>query len=305
MSLRFGNPYAPPWMGFTPVLPGIRDQEYDLDLPAVAVPNGQFVTGLQLPVDNDADFLVREIQFVVIGASTVTAAPPDLRVRIRDGEGKLFTSDYVPCVDLNGPLVPPWPIRRGSVLIIDYQNINATAETEETVWMLLRGWKRKSCVDNRSLTPDYVPMYNLYPKPNPDEEFEDFEYPQVFTFTAPGFFPKLPLVTDNDADFWWCGLTGDWNTANNDVAVVGSVACTFYDAVGLPMLQYPLTNPWGLPGGLFRESIFSSGGGRPAPHFPAVFIPRGSVTSVDISVGQACTLRFSQRGYKVYPKVCQ
>ena len=41
----FGNMYAPPWFGFSPVLKGIRDMEYDLDLPPVNVPAGGFSRG--------------------------------------------------------------------------------------------------------------------------------------------------------------------------------------------------------------------------------------------------------------------
>jgi len=298
-------------MGFTPVLKGIRDAEWDVDLPAVAIPANSFAIAAGnnpsqlLLIDSNADFLCREIQFFIVPTpGTAGALPSDMRVRIRDGEGRLFTSDYIPIVDLNGPFTPPWPLRRGSVVYFDYQNINVSITL--TVWAVLRGWKRDVCAgDTTELKPPYTPMYELYPKPKTDEEFEDFEYPQQFIFTGPTFQPKYPLITNNDADFWWCGLTGDWNTANNDVATVGSVQLTFYDSVGLPMLQYPLQSSWSTTaGGLFRESIFSSGGGRPQPHFPAVFIPRGSATLVDISVGQACTLRFSQRGYKVYPKAC-
>jgi len=306
-AYRFGNPYAPPWMGFTPVLQGIRDVEWDVDLPPYTVPASTIVSAnannpsLQLSIDGDADFLCREIQFVVTaGASTL---PSDLRVRIRDGAGRLFTSDFIPITDLNGPLVPPWPLKHGTVVYFDYQNINGV--TAITVWAVLKGWKRTTCAgDTTILQPPYTPMYATYPKPKSDEEFEDFEYGWTFTFAGAAYQPKYPLITDNDADFWWCGLAGDWNTANNDVATVGSVQLVFYDPVSLPMMQTNLQSAWNPSGGLFRESIFSSGGGRPQPHFPAVFIPRGSGPSVDISVGQACTIRFSLRGYKVYPKVC-
>jgi hypothetical protein len=304
----YGNPYAPSWMGFSSVLKGIRDREYDLDLPPVDVPSNSFVIGTPFVMDRDTDYLVREIQFVITevevdeGPSVGVALPSDIRVRIRDGRGRLFTSDFIPITDLNGPLCPPWPIPRGSVLIVDYQSISQVAHQTQTVWMLLKGWKRWQCSgDSKELTPAYTPMYRMYPKPLAEQEFEDFEYPFTFTATGAADLLKQPLQTDNDADFWWCGLAGDWNTANNDVAVVGSMGVTFYDAVGLPMMQDHLINPWRSPlGALFRESIFASGGGRPTPIYPAIFIPRGGVVLADVSFGGAATLRFSLRGKKVY-----
>jgi hypothetical protein len=304
----FTNPYAPPWMGFTPVIKGIRDREYDLDLPPVAVPANSFVLGTDFVMDGDTDYLVREFQFLVTSVtingtpSIGTALASDIRIRIRDGRGRLFTSDFIPISDLNGPLCPPWPIPRGSVLVIDYQNINQTGSQVANVWMCLKGWKRYQCAnDQKELTPAYTPMYRMYPKPQPGEEFSDFEYPFTFTSAVAVDLLKLPLQTDNDAGFWWSGISGDWNTANNDVAVVGNVGLTFYDAVGLPMMQAGLKNPWNSPiGALFRESVLSSGGARPAPFWPAIYIPRGGVVQVDISFGQAATVRFSLRGTKVY-----
>ena len=303
----FGNPLAPPWMGFTPVISGMQDQEWDVDLPTVLVPANSFVMGQILAIDSDADFLCAEIQTVIslVTVDTVpntgTALPSDIRVRIRDGQGRLFTSDFVPISDLNGPLCPPWPLRRGSVLVIDYQNINQTASEIVSVVLLLKGWKRNQCANIAALNPPYTPMYRTYPKPQKGQEFEDFEYPFTFTQASAIDLLKIPLQTDNDADFWWCATSGDWNTANNDVATVGGLAVTFYDAIGLSMIQSPLINPWGSPvAGLFRESVFSSGGGRPAPHWPAIFIPRGGVVLIDMSFGQGGTLRFSLRGKKVY-----
>jgi hypothetical protein len=305
-AFQYGNPYAPPWMGFTPILKGIRDLDYDLDLPAVSVPANSFLmANVQANVgvlvcDGDTDYLVREFQFVVTTSSGSPIQASDIRVRIRDGKGRLFTSDFIPIADLSGPLCPPWPVDRGSVLLIDYQNINAS--WAETVWLVLKGWKRYQCPgDPTEIIPSYTPMYRKYPQPQPGQEFEDFEYPFTFTQTGAVDLQRVPLQTDNDADFWWCGIAGDFNTANNDVAVVGSVGITFYDAVGLPMMQAGLINPWNSPLGLlFRESVFSSGGARPAPIYPAIWIPRGGVVSADFSFGQAATLRFSLRGKKVY-----
>jgi hypothetical protein len=299
----YRNPYCPPWMAFSPVLKGIRDYEFDLDLPPVAVPAGGAVRGLQLPIDNDSDYLVREIQFVIVAAEEVTPpAPADLRVRIRDGDGRLFTTDFVPILDLTGPLAPPWPLRRGCVLIIDYQNLGGGGEGSATVWMIVKGWKRIECPgDPLEIALDYKPMYQRVYDNWAGQDLEDFEYP--FRFDSDGVEDrfKLPLQTDNDADFVWWGITGDWNTANNDVAVVNNVGLTFYDVEGLKLVQAPLLNKWSSPNcGLFRESVLASGGGRPAPFYPEIFIPRGGVVQLDISFGAAATVRFSLRGFKVY-----
>lgn len=302
------NPYAPAWMLPSPVMAGLRDREYDLDLPVVAVPGNSFVQGIPFVMDGDTDYLVREFQFAITlvtvdgTPSTTTALPSDIRIRIRDGRGRLFTSDFIPIADLTGPLCPAWPIPRGSVLTIDFQNVNQTAAEITYVWMCLKGWKRYQCQnDQKEFTPEYTPMYRTYPKPLAGEQFEDFEYPFTFVSAGASELLKIPLQTDNDAGFWWCGLAGDWNTANNDVAVVGNVGVTFYDAVGLPMMQAGLLNPWNsVLGALFRECVFSSGGARPAPFWPAIYIPRGGVVLVDISFGAAETLRFSLRGKKVY-----
>lgn len=299
---RFGNMYAPPWMGFSPILKGIRDIEHDLDLPPVTVSGGGGLSrNNALPVDNDADFLVREIQFEVT-ATVVGVAPSDIRVRIRDGEGRLFTSDFVPILDLIGPLVPPWPLRRGSVLLIDFLNLNANVESSATVWLVLKGWKRKLCPEDPfELAVPYVPMYRRFTQPDAVNDLEDFEYPFTFVSSGVGDLLKVPLQTDNDADFLWRGITGDWNTAANDVAVVGQVGLTFYDVDGVPLIQAPLINPWGsLTSGLFRESVLASGGGRPAPFFPEILIPRGGVVQLDLSFGSVQTVRFSLRGVKVY-----
>jgi hypothetical protein len=302
---QFGNMMAPPWCGFSPVLRGVRDVEFELDLPPVTIAGGTvggvYSRGNQLPVDADADFLVREIQFVIVGASGSAPLPSDLRVRIKDGDGRLMTSDFVPILDINGPLVPPWPLRRGAVLIIDFLNLQAAAESSTTVWMLLKGWKRKLCPDDPlEIASPYTPMYSRYLQPDGVNDLEEFEYP--FTFTSGlGDILKTPLQTDNDADFLWRGITGDWNTANNDVQAVGDVALTFYDVDGVPILQRPLQVPWGSTyAGELRESVIGNGGGRPAPFFPEIFIPRGGVVQLDLSFGSAQTVRFSLRGLKVY-----
>lgn len=301
-ALPFGNICAPRWMGLSPMVKGVLDTEYDLlPLTAVTVNPNSTSFGNQLPVGTDGDFLVYQIQWYVVpfGERGITLAPQDIRVRIRDVNGRLFTSDFVQIVDLTGALVPAWPLCKGGVLTFDFQNLNTTTGVNITV--VLRGWKRTPCPTQQAFDPGYLPLYRRYTQSVPDAELEDFEYPFTFTATGAEDMLKLPLQTDNDADFLWRGLAGDWNTANNDLATVGTISVTFYDPLGVPLDLYPLINPWASrSAGQFRECVFSNGGGVPAGFFPEVFIPRGGIAQVDISFGGAATLRFSLRGVKVY-----
>jgi len=145
-------------------------------------------------------------------------------------------------------------------------------------------------------------MYRRYSVPLGQRvKLEDYEYYFTFTSTGIGDLLRIPLQTDNDADFLWRGIQGDWNNLNNDVAAVGDVGLCFRDPTGVALSTTGLLNSWASPNcGQFRESILSSGGGRPAPIFPEILIPRGGVVEVDISFGAAQTVRFSLRGMKIY-----
>lgn len=303
-GLPFGNIMAPPWMGLTPVVAGVTDTEYDLiPLNAVVVPastpipDSGFSMGNLLPIDAD-DFLVRELQWFVEQTGTLNAQ--DLRVRIRDAAGRLFTSDFVQIIDLTGPLVPAWPLCKSTQLIFDFQNVNTT--TPASVTVCLKGWRRRPCPGQVAVPSNYVPMSKRYTVPtDPSIDVEDFGYPYTFTMTGAGDLLKVPLQTDQDASFLWRAIAGDWNTANNDVATVGSVGVTFYDVAQRPLNVYQLINPWNSGNcGLFRELVFSNGGGLPAPIYPEIEIPPGGVVLVDLSFGGPGTLRFCLRGKKVY-----
>lgn len=303
----FGNVLCPPWMAFSRVLAGIRDVESDLDLPPVtitgAASGSNFSLGNNLPIDADGDFLGRDFQFIVLPGSTAT--PDTIRARLRDGDGRQITTDFVPILDLNGPWPLPLPMRRGSVLIVDFQSTDTNPAHSATIHFIIRNWKRNTCDDKTALSPPYVPMSKRVSVPL-GRDFEDYEYPFTFTAAAAGDFLRVPLQTDNDADFLWRGITGDWNTANNDVAAVGSAALRFYDPLGVPLSQTGLSNPWSSPNvGQFRELILPSGGGRPYPVFHEIWIPRGGVVLADISFGAAATVRFSLRGLKLYGGACR
>jgi hypothetical protein len=240
---------------------------------------------------------------VIINADDFNLAPGDLRVRIRDGNGKLFTTDFCYATDLNGPFVIPWPLKRGSVLSFDLQNVNASSSI--TVMITLKGWKRAPCPEQQGMSSNYIAQrrrFTTAPDLLRGAELEDYEYPFVFSLPAMGSLLKQPLQTDNDADFIWKGLCGDLNSPANDVPAVGNVVLAFYDPNGTPLGSYPLSFAgFAQPvRGMLRECILSNGGGGPNPFFPDIFVPRGGVPQVDVLFSDAETVRFTLRGLKVY-----
>lgn len=308
-----GNIYAPPWMSISPSISNYQDDEFDVDLPTVTIPAatiqpGTPTNGQQLTLDGDFDFLCRELQFVVFPVSAETFQPSDLRVRIRDSFGRLVTTDYVQAQNLNGALPIIWALNRAGILTFDFQNANATNAI--SVQTILKGWKRRFCPGFPGIPTAYIPLWKRYAVPQ-GTKLEDYEYPFTFTATQPGDLLRVPLQTDQDADFLWRAIQGDWNTLNNDVAVVGNVGLTFRSVAGV-VLAGPsgtttngLINPWNSPNvGSFRESVLSAGGGRPAPLYPEILIPRGGTVEVDLSFGAAATVRFSLRGVKITRENC-
>jgi hypothetical protein len=313
---RFGNIYAPPWVGFSPLLPGFCDTEFDNAVPNIpgtsifvahggAIQIGTLQNSQQLFISSDADEVVREIQIIPLPPITAGAAvnPSDLRVRLRDGDGKLITSDFMYAVDLCGPLCPGLSLRRGTVVLIDLVNMNAAIDLN--VQLIFKTVKRTACEPTaQPMVPAYCPLYRRYSKPRAGEEFHDSEYFFEFTTTGARDFFRIPLLVDNDADFLWRGLTGDLNVPSNTISPVGNVALTFYDPNGTQLVKVPtggLLTPWNSPiAGMFRECLLSNGGGRPAPQWPEIRIPAGGGLDADLSFGAAATLRFSLRGVKVY-----
>jgi len=244
-SFPIGNIMAPPFMAVSPSIAGYDDLECDLSLPAptagitnasIAVPAStiQLATptnNQQLQLDSDYDYLVREIQFVQLPVTDEAWQPSDLRVRIRDAFGRLVTSDFVQCQNLCGQLPIMWALKKGGVLSFDFQNVNA--DYTINVVVVLKGWKRIPCPGKPATVSDYVPLWKRYALPvDKHTKLEDFEYYFSFTQTGAADLLRVPLQTDNDADFLWRGNQGDWNCANNDVATVGSVGVCFYDPGG-------------------------------------------------------------------------
>lgn len=124
---------------------------------------------------------------------------------------------------------------------------------------------------------------------------------------SPGqIFAKFALPTDNDADFLWRGTTGMIMTVTGPIAPVPDAwFLLFYDRDQVPLanvVPHPGILP--TPSGPSAEMLISNGGGRMAPHWPELFIPRGATVPVDIllqtpSAGLS-SVQFSLRGFKVY-----
>ena len=304
---KFGNIMVPPGVPFSPQVPGFRDEEIDLNLPAVTLVGTDTVSlSNALEIDADTDYFVRELRFTILPTTTAAIQPSDVRVRIRDGDGHMFTNDFCYANDLTGPLCPPWPIRAGAVLLIDYQNECANADTSIVVSLVLKGYKRRQCSNVAQPTDSgYKPMRYQYPPPIDGEEYRDFTYPQRYDNIDAGGAAQLikfPIQMDNDADFILRGVCGTWFTNKATYANTANISLTLYDANNLPWNALDVPEPWGGVFGEVRELVLTNGG-RIAPMFPEMRIPRGSVILVDVTFGDIVQIfRFGLRGVKAYNK---
>lgn len=325
--------YAPSWAGVTPQLPGFCDVDFDYpmsDQPGselvyttVTLAPGQKSFKNQIVIDSDADYLSREIYIAPVGGSTGPANPQDLKMRLSDGDGNFITSDWCTANDLCGPVGPvPLPFRKGTVAYVDLWN-QGTATL--IVQVGLKGFKRFPCADTQAPIPAYRPISSLYCREQPGQTFEEFEY--FFEFSngsSPLFAPwvqnlqpyspnivfrQLPLRIDNDADFLWRGTTGMIMAGGGGVAQAPQeFFLKFYDNAIIDLAK-DIIRPAGYTpqrAPLGCEMVLSNGGGRMAPHFPEIFIPRGGAVNVDILLQTQSpptaieSVSFSLRGFKLY-----
>ncbi len=313
------NMYAPKWASVTPQLPkGWCDVEFDFDPITLTV--GPGVQSLKNPiqVDGDADYLAREIVALPIAGTTGTLNPQDLKFRLIDGDGQAITSDWVTLNDINGPVGPSvLPFRQGTIPTVDVWNQGAATAV---LVIGFKGWKRVKCNANQADLPEFVPQSQRFCKPwAPSIRFVEYEY--FFEFvngtlaTAPPWaknlqpqtpnnvYLQLPLQTDNDAAFLWRGTSGMIMSKGGPAPVPGEWFLRFFDAAIVPLArQIPRPNLVPSLTGPGAEMVLSNGGGRMAPHFPEMYIPRGGVVSVDIALLTPATVsvQFSLRGVKVY-----
>lgn len=303
---RVSNPYAPIWVPFSPQRPGFRDEESDIRIPLnVTVPAGSTSLANVLAFDDDADFFVTEF-WTLPQPQDANIAPTDIRIRIRDNDGRFYTDQFVTAMDINGPLAPPQPVKRGSVWLIDFMNVNASLAIE--VIFVVRGYKRRLCENvSEAVESADRPMRDLYAQPRPGETFRDFEYPVILSNATDNTYLKLPVQTNNDADFFWRGVSGQYANPQNDAATIpGNVAVVFYNPNNLSLSDGAFPSP--ITGfGELHESVLSAGGGQLAPHYPEVFVPRGGVIQLDVyfnpsNAPGSLNFKMLLRGVKVYTK---
>lgn len=319
-----GNLFAPAWQGVTPLLKGWCDVDFDFTPIQVAVAPGSFALKNQLPVDTDADYLSREIFVAPIAGTTgdpITGIvnPSDLKIRITDGDGNAITSDWITANDLNGPVGPvPLPLRKGSIPLIDFWNQGTGTLI---VQCGVKGFKRFKCSNEQGVIPPFYPASLRYCKPWRGVRFEDYEYPFAFSNGTSPFYPpwvtnlqpsspnsvfqKFPLPIDNDADFLWRGLTGMIMTQGpSPVAQLpNEFMLLFYDNEQVPLARaVPRFGFTPAIAGPPAELVLSNGGGRMAPFFSEIFIPRGSNVYCDVvlQTNPGEVAMFSLRGVKVY-----
>ena len=330
-----GDMYAPTWAGIYKQLPGYCDVDFDYAMgnegdfffTVTLGPSGsgtEFALKQPCNINTDADYLAREMYISPIAGSAVGDSgainPQDLKVRIRDGDGNAITSDWITANDLNGPLGPcALPFRKGGNVTIDLWN---QGDGTLVVAAGFKGWKRFPCSEQQGQIPPFIPQRHRFCKEWAGVSFEEYEY--FFEFSngsnvlyppwatnlqplAPGqIFAKIALPTDNDADFLWRGTTGMIMSSAGPIAQVPDAwYILFYDHDQIPLantVPHPGILP--TPSGPSADMVISSGGGRMAPHWPEIFIPRGKPVLVDILLQTPATglssVQFSLRGFKVY-----
>jgi hypothetical protein len=285
------NVFAPEWMGFTPPVSGVSDIETDLILP-MTLTSGQVLSGsnaLQLPIDSDADALLREIRYVFVGANP-GALLTDMRVRLRDGDGNLVTSDYIYAADLAGSVGPVLGLRKGSVLLFELQNVGAATINAQ---FILKCIKRIQGPAVKVLASPYTPLYKQYSTPPPGYHDEGYSYYYEIPLTLALPARRVPLQTDNDAPFFWRATAGDGSTFFANVTLYGPSDVALQSRV--MGVEAPIT-PY--------ENLFP-GFGAQAPNYPEIEIPVGGVVLIDAVLfpgGPATgTLKLELRGVKRYP----
>jgi hypothetical protein len=243
------NLYAPEWMGFTPPVSGVSDIETDLMLP-ISIASGATLSGsnaLQLAIGADADVLLREIRFLFtlpLGGSILT----DLRVRLRDGDGNLVTSDYIYAADLAGSVGPVLGFRKGSVLLFEFQNVGVGTINAQLIFKCI---KRVPGPAVKVLPSPYTPLYRQYSTAPPG--FHDEAYSYYYEIPLTTALPALhfPLQTDNDAPFLWRASAGDGSAlfANVTLYTPSDLALQSRQTVGIELPVTPYVShfprPWG------------------------------------------------------------
>lgn len=329
-----GDMYAPFWAAVSRQLPGWCDVDFDYSMgnegdfffTVTLGPNGsgtEFALKQPCNINTDADYLAREMYIAPIAGSSVGESgqinPQDLKVRIRDGDGYAITSDWITANDLCQPFGPsPLPLRKGGNVTIDLWN---QGDGTLVVQAGFKGFKRFPCTDRQGPIPPFIPQRERFCKEWRGVRFEEYEYFFEFANGANAFYPpwvsnlqpqspnnifaKFALPTDNDADFLWRGITGMIMSEGSPITIPNAAFLTFFDLDQVPLenqIPHPGINP--TPSGPSADLVISNGGGRMAPWWPEILVPRGGTIPLDILLQTPAdglsSFQFSLRGFKVY-----
>jgi hypothetical protein len=293
--------------------------DFDFDPMTVTIGPGQISYKNSLAVDDDADYLAREIFVAPIAGSQLGTdgqiSPQDLKMRLTDGDGNFITSDWITANDLCGPVgAAILPLRKSTRVFVDLWN---QGDGVLIVQMGFKGFKRFPCKTDQGPIPPFYSLRDRLCKQWPGARFEEYEYPFEFVngfsaFSPPwaqnlqpmapnNVFQKMPLQIEEDADFLWRGICGSIMSNGAPVRIPQQEWLVFYDHNTIPMANV-VPRPGSLPAsaGPGAELVLSNGGGRMNPVFPEILLPRGSTPQVDIAIQAGSSVQFSLRGFKVY-----
>ena len=277
----WGNLFGPQWMGLTPQIKDWCDIERDLQVSFTIGPGVTFEgpTSLVVSIESDADVVWGFWEYVCTSPN-VGAQAPDLRVRVRDGEGRLLTPEYVDVLDVIGTLPVPLGARATTQIIFDLMNLGTVTIAGQ---FILKCVKRSPCPGNNPLKVDYAPLYQRYSVAPPGFHDEAATYYYEIALAAAGSVRQIPLVINNDADFMWRALAGDGSR--------GVFTITLYDSDAVQMCN--VATPY--------ENLTGGVAGSHSTRWPEISVPAGGVACfVDAFnlTNSAKTLKLALRGCK-------
>jgi hypothetical protein len=278
--LRRGNPLAPEWMLGSFVLP-FCESEWTYPK-TFTIPAGTEVTDQMIPVSQDSAYFIRTLEF----AQGTAVLNEDLALRFRDGHGKRMCKEYCGWKDLAGPLHPKQPMAAGSQFGIDFKN---TSADDITVQVILRGIKRGPAVsenpDLAALDQPYIPLWQLYSSPMPDEYDQAFDYGYLIAFDASSLINSF-LLQDDDADFYLRNLNGRINGTG------AQVQFQLTDHVGNSLTQ----------GQIIDLNYFDTRQGNSI--YPELYAPHGGFLAIQGRelAGVAGTIELNLKGVKRYKR---
>lgn len=144
ITISTTNPLVPRWRmdstnpSETPA--GYQDQFFQYSM-NFQVPANVLAQGLFIILDNDADFVLRQVEpsayLVGVGPGSGVGA-----YRLRDGFGNAISDDLLSPVDVFGPIFPELWLPGGSRFFLDFDNTQQGSTAQ--VALILRGCKRFS-----------------------------------------------------------------------------------------------------------------------------------------------------------------